>query len=237
VRLRLISADELLRRMQDRLARARLNANRLVELQREKQRRVGELVDALDPAESLATGDILAINAAAVGQRRVQNDASTLARDLASVAQELIYARLDDKSSGLLEFLDVRLAQVEDTAFHSELWIELTDAFEGGELGAPGFTGNLVSLVDHALSVSAEAALLAAQDIDRAQQATNGEARLNALFAAYENQTVSVHRIEALLESLAEWDNFQNVLALTRDILNRQKALRDRTRRFAKENE
>jgi hypothetical protein len=42
-------------------------------------------------------------------------------------------------------------------------------------------------------------------------------------------------RVEALLAELAEWDNFQNVLTLARDILNRQKALRDRTLQFEKE--
>jgi hypothetical protein len=41
--------------------------------------------------------------------------------------------------------------------------------------------------------------------------------------------------MDDLLDELAEWDNFQNILALTRDILNRQKALRERTQRYASE--
>ena len=237
VRVRLISADELLRRMQERLARARLDANRLVELQREKQKRVEELVDGIGDEAELESGDALALHAATIGQRRTQTDATTLARDLALVAQDLLYARLDDKAANLLEFLDGRLADSDSATFDPAVWIELTDTFARGELGAPGFTGNLVTLVDQALAVSAESALSAAESLDLAQKEADGGARQEALAAAYEHQTEAIKRIEVLLESLAEWDNFQNVLALTRDILNRQKALRDRTKRFAKENQ
>ena len=38
-----------------------------------------------------------------------------------------------------------------------------------------------------------------------------------------------------VLVKLGEWDNFQSVLTLTRDILNRQKNLHQRTRKHAEE--
>ncbi|MEM7308844.1 MAG: hypothetical protein AAF682_19330 [Planctomycetota bacterium] len=236
VRIRLISADELLRRMQDKLARARLDANRLAELQREKQRRTTELIDSLEEG-AIEAGDALALHAAAVGQRRVQTDATSLARDLAGVTQDMLYARLDDKSGALLSFLDARARETTSPTFDPTVWQELTAAFERGELGAPGFTGNLVTLVQQALAVSEESAREAAEELDTAQQAGEGGAAQDALARAYERQAEAIQRIEVLLESLAEWDNFQNVLALTRDILNRSKALRDRTERAAKENQ
>jgi hypothetical protein len=46
---------------------------------------------------------------------------------------------------------------------------------------------------------------------------------------------VAQKQIEELLGRLAEWDNFQSVLSLTRDILNRQKNLRERTKDAAGE--
>lgn len=237
VRVRLISADELLRRMQDRLARARLGATRLADLQREKQARVLELVDALSPGGALAADDSLALHAAAVGQRRVQSDAATLTRDLAMAAQDVLYARLDEKAGPMLELLDARSGTVADGAFHAEVWTELTAAFDRGELGAPVFAGNLVQLVARGLAVSEESALAAALELDRAQKASTVEDAAAALAAAHEHQAEALRRVELLLESLAEWDNFQNVLTLTRDILQRQKALRDRTRRYAQESE
>jgi len=53
--------------------------------------------------------------------------------------------------------------------------------------------------------------------------------------AAEESQKAVVLKIESLLEMLAEWDNYQSILSLTRDILNGQKSLSERTREFAKE--
>jgi hypothetical protein len=44
-----------------------------------------------------------------------------------------------------------------------------------------------------------------------------------------------VLKVEKLLEMLAEWDNYQSILSLTRDILNGQKNLSERTREYAKE--
>jgi hypothetical protein len=237
VHIRIISADELLRRMQERLARARIDAGRLGELQREKLARVEELAAAVEPGAALEAGDDLSLHGALLGQRRVQADATTLSRDLAGVGQDMLYARLDDKAGALLAFLDARLNETSDVAFHPEVWQALTDAFERGELGTAGFTGNLVALVDLSLAISAESAQSAADELDRAQQAPDAGALLAALEAALDHQGESIRRIDVLLDSLSEWDNFQNVLLLTRDILNRQKALRDRTRHFAKEKE
>jgi hypothetical protein len=237
LRVRVISADELLRRMQDRLARARLDATKLADVQREKQTRVLELVDALGASGRIDTGDSLALHAAAVGQRRVQSDAATLSRDLAWAAQDVLYSRLDEKAGALLALLDTSSAKIADGGFHAEVWSALSGALERGELGAPVFAGNLVRLVAQSLAISEAAALQAALELDRAQKATDVETAALALEAAHAQQTEALNRVEVLLASLAEWDNFQNVLTLTRDILQRQKALRDRTKRFAQESE
>ena len=50
------------------------------------------------------------------------------------------------------------------------------------------------------------------------------------------HQARTLTEIESLLERLSEWENFQSILTLTRDILNRQKNLTERTRQFAKDN-
>jgi len=237
LRVRVISADELLRRTQDRLAAARLDVTRLADLQREKQTRVQELVDALEASGTVETGDALALHAAAVGQRRVQSDAATLSRDLAWAARDVLYSRLDEKAGPMLALLDKSSANLPDGGFHPEIWSSLGAALDAGELGAPVFAGNLVTLVAQSLAVSEEAAQSAALALDRAQKATGSEGALTALEDAYEQQSEALRRIEVLLASLAEWDNFQNVLTLTRDILQGQKALRDRTKRFAQDNE
>lgn len=241
IRARVVTPEELLRRMQDRLGQARLSAVRLSDLQREKRRRVEDLLDVADGdggPEDLAgagTGESLALAAALSGQRRAQGDAQALARDLAVVAEDILYARLDDKAGAMLEFYDERQAQISDLRFHAEPLRELARAVASGELGPKGFAGNLIELVDLALEISEDHAMRAVEALDRAEKALDAAAVQTALLEAAEQQSLALQRTEDLLVQLAEWDNFQNVLALTRDILNRQKALRQRTQQFASE--
>ncbi|MFT5687419.1 MAG: hypothetical protein ACI8PQ_000248, partial [Planctomycetota bacterium] len=58
-----------------------------------------------------------------------------------------------------------------------------------------------------------------------------------ALTTAIERQDEALRHIEELIDDLAQWNNFQDVLQLTRDILNRQRTLRERTEKFAREND
>ncbi len=235
VRVRVVTPEELLRRMQDRLAQARMAALRLSELQREKRARVEELLDSLEGDEPLETGESLALSAALAGQRRVLSDSQALARDLAAAAEDVLYARLDDKAANLLEFLDARLAVAGDLRFQALAWRELARESAAGRLASEGFAANLVRLVELALEISEDHATAAVESLDSAEKALAALDVATALVQAQELQTRVFERTEALLQELAAWDNFQNVLTLARDILNRQKNLRDLTQQFASE--
>jgi hypothetical protein len=87
----------------------------------------------------------------------------------------------------------------------------------------------LLGLFDLSLQISADDLPLAAAALDRAgRRATVAEVRAE-LAAALEREEQAHRRATELLDLLAEWDNFQSILSLTRDILGRQKAIRDRT--------
>ena len=235
VRIRVVSADDLLRRVQDRLARARLQASQLVDLQNARRQRTEELLESLAGGEDVdeAGIDELALAAALTGQRRVQGDARAMARELSAVNETVLYARLDEKAGGLLERLDGLLADVTDRGFHPELWRDLARAHGAGELGNPGFAGHLVAILEIALQVSEDHAQAAVAALETAQNGGDVTVLEEQLVLAIEQQTETLTRLEDLLERLAAWDNFQSVLTLTRDILNRQKSLQERTRQFA----
>ncbi len=235
IRARVVTPEELLRRMQERLARARMDALRLSDLQRKKRQRVEELLDSLAGDDSPQADETVAMAAALSGQRRVLGDAQALAHDLAAVAEDILYARLDEKAGALLSFYDARMAEVSELAFQAATWRDLAAAADQGKLGAAGFARNLIALVGLALEISEDHVRAAVVALDEAERALEAPARREALARAAELQSLSHARIEDLLEELAEWDNFQNILALTRDILNRQKALRERTQRYASE--
>ena len=232
-RARVVTPEELLRRMQDRLAQARLAAVRLFDLQREKQARIRELLQAGDDDSRGLSAESFALSSALSGQRRVAVDASSLARELATITEDVLYARADEKAAGLLDRYDARMATSQDADFDPGPWRELATAQADGSLPSGGFAGGLVSLVDLALAISedhAQAAVLALLEAEKAAGAADVQ---QALMRAEALQARSLQHIDELLVRLAEWDNFQNVLSLTRDILNRQKALQERTQQFA----
>ncbi len=235
VRVRIVSVDELMRRIQDRLNRVRSSADALAALQREKRARVDDFLAALQGDDLLEPGDTQALQSALSGQRRVHGDAGALTRELAGISETIIYARLDEKAGALLEFLDARVAGIQDRNFHPEPWNELIQAFDEGALGSAGLARHLLAILEIGMDISEELSLQAEDALERAQNALTMKEVQSALVEAAGLQARTQARIEDLLERLAEWDNFQSVLSLTRDILNRQDALQMRTRRFASE--
>jgi len=233
LRVRVVGEDEFLRRLQDRLARVRQEAAQLEELQRQKARRTSELLSSMEsdsPTAGVGGSDLAA---ALAGQRRVQGDADALSRELAAILEGVLYARIDEKAGALLEDIDARLARETDKGSHLSAWRELANGWKSGRLIAPGLAGQLVSVLDLALAISLDDTSAAAQALDRAAQAVDLARVHEGLREAAEHQALAQQHIEELLARLAEWDNYQSILQLTRDILGRQKSLRERTREAA----
>jgi hypothetical protein len=234
VRVRIVSPDEYLRRLQDRLGRARTTAGALGDLQRGKERRTLDLLSSLQ-SDALLPGDASdELFAAATGERRVEGDAGSLSRELCSALEGVLYARIDDRAGPLLDRLDALLAE-SDRIFDGEIWRSLASE-ERASAGAPsGLADRLLAIAALALEISEVDAPAATQALVRAQEATELPRIHAELAAAEESQKAVVQKVERLLEMLAEWDNYQSILSLTRDILNGQRGLADRTREFAKE--
>ncbi|MHC4262407.1 MAG: hypothetical protein ACYSWX_07805 [Planctomycetota bacterium] len=233
IRVRILSFDELLRRVQDRLAQARVEAGELAELQRERRIRTQDLVTSLEGDGALDATDTRAVQSSLNGQRRVTADAESLLRELASAAEIVLYARLDPKGDALLEVLDTELSSRVERTFDPQPWRSVVD---NADLGGDdeGFASHLVGIIDLSLRVldMAEEGTAA---LTRSESAVDGATMRTELERAVEAQGQTLQRIEDLLDRLAEWDNFQSVLALTRDILERQRAIRDRVERLASE--
>jgi hypothetical protein len=235
VRLRVVSAEEFLRRLQDRLSRTRTLVGGLLELASEKHRRTLELIAAIESDQPDAAREADGVGTVLSGQRRVAGDARALSRELAAVAEALVYSRLDERSGPILEALGIAGASLADRSFHPEPWSDLARRVKAGELGNAVFASKLVEVVGVSLEIGEEHATAAVSRLREAVDETDLEATHAALLAASNSQIQGLAATERLLELLAEWDNFHSVLSLTRDILNRQKNLLERTRQFAKE--
>ncbi|MBI1381649.1 MAG: hypothetical protein GC161_11255 [Planctomycetaceae bacterium] len=233
VRVRVLADDELLRRVQERLGRARAQAAALMQLQRDRRTRGEELLVELEDAVGLEPGDARAVTSALNGQRRVEADAESLLRELVGVVELAVYARLDPSAEHLLDELDGLLAKSASRSFQLEPWRAFLERPPGTAGASTGFATHLISLAAIGLDVRQGGAAAATQALEAAQGATELGARRQHLARALAEQNRVLLRLEDLLERLSEWDDFQSVLTQTREMLERQRALRERTREAA----
>ena len=236
VRVRVVSPDEYLRRVQDRLARVRSQTEAAAEMLREKRERTLELIASLEsdgPDDAVGPAEY---GAAHAGARRVQGDAEALSRELTSIAGGLLYARLDERAGPLLELLDRAESEHADRRFHPEVWTGLAERQRVDQVGGNGLAGRLVEIAGLSLGISNLELAAATDALRRAQAADDVVAAHEALLDAADRQAAALALFDTLLQDLAEWDSFQSVLTLTRDLLNRQRILLKRTEHFAKEN-
>ncbi|MCP3918686.1 MAG: hypothetical protein GY711_24330 [bacterium] len=235
VRLRVVSGDEFLRRLKDQLARASEQAGKLSELAESEQLSTVDTLGVLDP-EMPAEDASAEIGSLMHGARRIQGDSRALARDLSEVTESVLYARVDDRSGPLLEAIDGLLEEYTDKSFHAEPWAELQERYAAGQLGQADLAGDLVELVGLAVTLGEDDAQATLDALARAQAAEGPAAVRTALTEATQAHARARETLDKLLVKLGEWDNFQSVLTLTRDILNRQKNLLQRTRKYAEDN-
>jgi hypothetical protein len=227
VRLRVVSDDEFLRRLQDRLSRIRVQAAELDELLRRQSVRTRDALAALERDE--AGTNASEISSVQIGERRVESDAEGLTRELAGAVETLLYSRIEEKSGALLEALDVELASANGKGFPAQAWAAFSEGLRSGRLLAQGLSGQLTGVFDLALRISSDELPAATEALDRAARRTDAGEIHAELTAASEREATAQKHLAELLDRLAEWDNFQSILSLTRDILNRQKSVRDKT--------
>ena len=232
--VRVLGPEDYMRRVQDRLAAVRRGASELYDLQVEKQARTDEVLAAcLEADGDLDPSLALDLAAAATGQRRVSADAAALTRELAGLVGDVLHARIDAEADRQLEQLDLLLGASAERGFSPTLWLTLVDQHQRGRLGSAGFAGHLIDILGLGLDLSESASPAATEAMDVAGALRDPDQLVLALDEARQRQAENLAAVDALLERLAEWDNFQSVLSLTRSLLDRQRALEQRTRDLA----
>ncbi len=254
VHLRVVSSDEYLRDLKDQLARAGERASSTYDLGRSQVNAIRQLVASLAPSKGSdaepnpgatestpdpAPGGISGspeYGPALHGAKRLQGDVHALGRELALITSGLLYTRIDSRGGALLDHLERGQSMQSRRGFSPAPWRALGAAYQAGELGQAELAGDLVEMVTLALSVSEDHAKQASILLSDARDAANPARRLALTEDALIAQVNAQKGLDALLTKLGEWDNFQSILTLTRDILNHQRSLKQRTQRFAEDN-
>ncbi|MEZ6013950.1 MAG: hypothetical protein R3F49_02445 [Planctomycetota bacterium] len=234
IALRVVSADDLLRGVREGLSRVGEDTDRLVRL-------VDTLGRSLEDAALALEGDALEPELATLGSiatdaRRVQGDARGVARDLAELAARLLYARVDARATTLFERLHALLDASEERGFHEAPWRKLADEQRAGALGQAELGGELVTLVGLALDIAEPHAERLAGALQAARDARAPDDARKACAEARAEQRALAEAVERLRSRLGEWDDFQSILGLTKDLLGRQRNLEQRTRELSGKN-
>ncbi len=229
VRLRVVTGDEYLRKLESRLAQSGEQGSQLSQRILRMQGNLSTQQNALqDDPQALADLDLSEVR---FDVQRMEGDARQIARDLAGLAENLLYARLDPRGESLRIAMDQRLATQATRAFDPQPWVELAAAYQAGQYGPADLSGDLLELVGLALRLSEQHAPDMASALENEGRAPSAE----SLMLAYLEGQEALRTAEELTTRLGEWDNFQSVLTRTRDIIKRQRNLHERTRKFAKD--
>lgn len=229
VRLRVVTGDEYLRKLESRLAQSGEQGAQLSQRILRMQGNLSTQQNALqDDPRALAELDLSEVR---FDVQRMEGDARQIARDLAGLAENLLYSRLDSRGEALRIAMDQRLARQASRAFDPEPWADLYQAYQAGQFGPADLSGDLLELVGLALRLSEQHAPDMAAALENEGRAPTAE----SLMLAYLEGQEALRTAEELTTRLGEWDNFQSVLTRTRDIIKRQRNLHERTRKFAKE--
>lgn len=232
--LRVVTADDLLRIVRDGLSRVGDSTDKLVRLVEGLGRTLGTTEEALEG--NGGEDERAELSALAIDARRAHGDARNVARDLSQLAAQLLYARVDARAGVLFERLDTLLDASDERGFQSAPWRTLADEYAAGTLGAADLGGELVGLVGLALDVAEPHALGLVGTLDGARELAPGSDLRALVTAARQQQRDLANAAEKLRARLGEWDDFQSILGLTKDILGRQKNLEQRTRELSGKN-
>ncbi|MFT4647024.1 MAG: hypothetical protein ACI9X4_000230 [Glaciecola sp.] len=226
IRVRVLSGDDYLRKLETRLAQAGDKAGRMGQLLEQTQGHLRNMQTALTGD---GTDEDVDLRDPLFDVQRLSGDSRELARDLASLCESLLYSRLDSRAGPLMRAMDEALAQQTNRSFEAAPWLQLAADYEQGSLGQANLGADLLKLVNLSLAVSETHTVALSEALKNGA----GLPAAEALAKAYTAGQAASEAIETLLTRLGEWDNFQSVLTLTRDIIKRQRNVHERTRKYA----
>ncbi len=228
IRVRVLSGDDYLRKLETRLAQAGDKANRMAQLLEQTQSQMRNMQMGLGGDGS--DGDV-DLRDPLFDVQRLGGDSLELARDLASLCEGLLYSRLDSRAGPLMRAMDEKQARQAARNFNPAPWLDLIAAYDQGQLGQASLGADLLKLVGFSLEISEQHTAAMSEALKNGAGLPPAE----ALALAYAEGQAASAAIDKLLTRLGEWDNFQSMLTLTRDIIKRQRNVRERTRKYAEE--
>jgi len=239
--INVVTGSEKIRLLTERQIRLREDVRNLLAYQQEKRERVREVMS--DAEEEGGLPGEQALLSLEIGQNQITMRGKRVAREFAVLFDEYLFNRLD-KTSGAAALLE-RALSIESTSladgagpggdvFDPAHYAALVTASAGGEFGEMDAMSRLLGMLGLSLVVSSDLSPRAAGSLSRAVVCSSEEEKPALIRDALETQSKIIKALELLLEKMSEWEDFQELLQMMRDIVDDQERLNTRTREWIK---
>lgn len=233
-RIDVVSPSEKLRLLGERQVRSKDEVKALRATQQEKLDRLEAILKEFDGSEgddAPSADDIAAIE---IGQNQITTRTLKQCREFADIFQEYLFNRLDTGAGaeGLIAIvLDRKRTSTAIDAFDVKLWRPLVEAHSAGTYGRLDLLGRIFEMLRCSLDVGEIHSIEAAKSLSDARIAISDAERPAALRRALEAQKKVLDRLDELLAKLDEWEDFQEIVSIFRNLIEDQSDLHRQTMR------
>ncbi len=235
-RISIVTRIELERRLEELRRRLREDVRKLQKKQLNVQEKVLALAaashdgseelssSAFDPAEREAILD------AEVTENRLFSDGKRLSTDLARIFDVHLFNRLEESSltENVIASLFESFREPSDDPLSAYRKIIADHA--RGSAGDSDQIGKMVTMLRVLFRASFERIPEASKLLKQARSTVEKESRRELLGQSAEAQRRVLEDLELLLNKMEEWEDFQSLVQMTRDVIESQEGIRTRTR-------
>ncbi len=228
--IEVVTAGEKIRLLTERQIRLREKIKILAAQQEEKRTQVQALLSDLDEGAEVRERAFVSLQ---MGQNQMTSEYVKASREFAAIFDEYLFNRIDG-TSGAETLLRRALAVWESAppaeSFNPALYRELVDPAANGDHGEMEVMPRLLAMMDLAFSVSSDLSPAAVDSLAGTVISQDGGERRKRLREAVDLQNRIMKSLDLLLEKMAEWEDFQELLQMWRDLVDDQDRLNSRTR-------
>lgn len=239
-RIDVVSESELLRELTERQIRRKDEVKQLRALAAEKIERLRGVIDDFAASDAAAKPEATDLAALEVGQNQVTNRALRLCGEFADLFDSFAFNRLDGAAGAerlLQQLVAAKRASVVLDGVDVAVYRPIVDQWVSGAYGQLDDLGRLIEMLSAILDVGERLSPQAASSINVARLTTDDAVRPVELKKALAAEEAALARIDQLLEKMDEWEDYQEIVTLFRDLLDDQRDLNAKTRSVLKGDE
>ncbi len=232
-RVDVVSLNEKMRLLSERQVRRKDDVTQLRQLQQEKRDRLAQILTDSQLGDATTDAPVEELAALEVGQNQVTTRAVRLAREFADLYEEFLLNRIDKSAAAerLIPLLVERKnASTATDGIDFAVYRPIVTSYQSGAFGRLDVLGRVIDMLACILDVGETLSKNAASGLGDARLITDAAKRTERLLQAQKEQDRALARLDELLARMDEWEDFQEIVTLFRDLLDDQRDLNARTR-------